>query len=101
MPGPVVDTLALAVTAAGLLAAAGVLAASRRPLFALKVLLDFLLAAGLLRLTGQPGWTAIATAAAVVAIRRLLGVGLRAGAGSAAVLRRRAGTGLVQRPRRP
>ena len=79
MPGPAVLGVALAVTAAGLLAAAAVLAATRQPLFALKVLLDFLLAAGLLRLTGQPGWAALATAAALVAVRRLVGVGLRAG----------------------
>ena len=79
MPGPVVDGLALAVTTAGLLAATVVLLATRRPAFALEVLLDFLLAAGLLRLTGQPGWGALASAAAVVAVRRLVGVGLRAG----------------------
>ena len=71
--------MALGVTAAALLAAAVVLAATRRPLFALTVLLDLLLAAGLLRLTGDPGWTAIATAAAVVVLRRLVGFGLRAG----------------------
>ena len=56
------------------------LSATRRPRLALKVLLDFLLAAGLLRLTGQPGWAALVTAAAVVAVRRLVGIGLRAGA---------------------
>jgi Protein of unknown function (DUF1622) len=78
MPGPVADGLALAVSAAGLLAAGVVLAAGRRPLPAVAVLLDFLLAAGLLRLTGSPGWPEIATAAAVVALRRLLGAGLRA-----------------------
>jgi hypothetical protein len=44
-----------------------------------QVLLDFLLAAGLLRLTGSPGWAALGAAAAVVALRRLLGLGLRAG----------------------
>lgn len=79
MPGPVVDGAALAVTTAGLVAAAVVLLATGRPLVALQVLLDFLLAAGLLRLTGQPGWGALASAAAVVAVRRLVGVGLRAG----------------------
>ena len=80
MTGPVVDAAALALTTAGLVAAAVVLLATRRPVFALTVLLDFLLAAGLLRLTGQPGWGALASAAAVVAVRRLVGVGLRTGA---------------------
>ena len=80
MPAAVVDGAALGVTVVGLLAAAVVLAAERRPLTALQVLLDFLLAAGLLRLTGRPGWPALATAAAVVAVRRLVGSGLRAGA---------------------
>ena len=84
---PVLDTAALALTAAGLVAAAVVLASTRRPLAALAVLLEFLLAAGLLRLTGEPTWERILTAAALVALRRLVGRGLRYGAvayGSAA-----------------
>ena len=100
MPGPVVDGLALAVTAAGLLAAGATLRSTRRPQFALKVLLDFLLAAGLLRLTGQPGWPALVIAAAIVAVRRLIGVGLRAGRGPADLLRRPAGSALVPTRRR-
>ena len=80
MPGPVADGLALAVVAAGLLAAGVVLVAGQRPLPALAVLLDFLVAAGLLRLTGSPGWPELLTAAAVVLLRRLLGSGLRASA---------------------
>ena len=75
----VVGTAALAVTAAGVVAAAVTLAATRRPLLAITVLLDFLLAAGLLRLTGHPGWPVLAGAAAVVVLRRLVGYGLRAG----------------------
>ncbi len=73
---------ALLVTAAALLAGALTLVATRRPGTALQVLLDLLLSAGLLRLSGDPGWPAIATAAAIVALRRLIGVGLRAGAGA-------------------
>ncbi len=84
--GTAAAVAALAVTALGLVAAAVVLAATRHPLSALTVLLDFLLAAGLLRLTGQPGWPALATAAAVVAVRRLVGIGLRAGRRPAAAL---------------
>jgi hypothetical protein len=75
----VVDAVALGVTAAGLVAAAATLAATGRVRLAVEVLLDFLLAAGLLRLSGQPGWAALATAAAVVAVRQLAGLGLRAG----------------------
>ncbi len=78
-PESATDVAALVVTAAGLVAALLVLAATRRPSVALAVLLDFLLAAGLLRLTGDPGWPSIATAAAVVALRRLLVAGLRVG----------------------
>lgn len=101
MPGPVVDVLALAVTTAGLVAAALVLAVTRRPLFALVVLMDFLLAAGLLRLTGPTGWPATVTAAAVVALWCLLSAAVRAGPRSADLLRGPAGTGLVPRRRRP
>ena len=50
---------------------------TRRPLPALAVLLDLLLAAGLLRLLGDPGWQTILTVAAIVALRRLLSAGLR------------------------
>jgi hypothetical protein len=73
---------ALATTAAGLVAAALTLAVTRRPGAALGVLLDLLLAAGLLRLAGDPGWGTITTAAVVVLLRHLAGAGLRVGARS-------------------
>ena len=72
-------TLALAVTAAALLAGLVALATTRRPAAALPVFLDLLVAAGLLRLVGQPSWQALATAAAVILLRRLIGFGLRTG----------------------
>lgn len=75
----VVAAMALIVAAAALIAAALAFAVSRRPGLALSVFLDLLLAAGLLRLVGEPSWQAIATAAAIVALRRLLGTGLRIG----------------------
>ena len=75
----VTGPLATAVAAAALAAGALTLAATGRPATALAVLLDLLLAAGLLRLVGDPGWQAIATAAAIVVTRRLIGAGLRAG----------------------
>lgn len=37
---------------------------------------DLLVAAGLLRLVGEPGWQTLATAAAIVLLRRLIGSGL-------------------------
>ncbi|WP_431924275.1 hypothetical protein [Micromonospora wenchangensis] len=43
---------------------------------ALRVLLDLLVAAGLLRLAGGPGWPALASAVAVVVLRRMLWSGL-------------------------
>jgi uncharacterized membrane protein len=60
----------------GLLSAAAVLARTRAGLTAVRVLLEFLLAAGLLRLADDPGWRELAAAATVVAIRKLLAVGL-------------------------
>ena len=71
--------VATALTAAGLVAGFLALAVTRRPGLALTVFLDFLLAAGLLRLADDPTWRQLATAAVVVALRRLLGVGLRSG----------------------
>ncbi len=71
-----------------------------RTAVALGVLLDLLLAAGLLRLAAEPTWASLATAAAVVLLRRLIGAGLRAGgrAFSAAVVARPARD---RRPPRP
>ena len=74
--------VALAVTGAALAAGLLALAVTGRPLVALHILLDLLLAAGLLRLSGDPDWAAIGTAAAIVALRRLIGAGLRAGGGA-------------------
>jgi hypothetical protein len=73
----------LSTTTAVLLAAAAVtlgalaLASTRDLSAALGVLLDLLLAAGLLRLAALDTWTAIASAAALVAIRKLVVLALR------------------------
>ncbi|WP_226909377.1 DUF1622 domain-containing protein [Georgenia ruanii] len=73
------STLALAAVAAGLVVAAGaVLVVGVRA--AIGVLLDFLLAAGLLRLAAEPGWSSLLTTALVVAVRHLITAGLAAGA---------------------
>ena len=71
------QTGALLCTVLGLLSGGLVLTVSRHVLLALKVLLDFLLAAGLLLLSDDPGWRQVATAALVVAVRQLLGSRLR------------------------
>jgi hypothetical protein len=78
------ESLALACTAAGLVAGLVVLARTGRGLPALQVALDFWIAAGLLRLAGPPSWPALAGAAAVVALRQLLGWRLRASAATGA-----------------
>nr|MDT0657748.1 hypothetical protein [Micromonospora sp. DSM 115978] len=65
----VITGLALLVAAVTL-----VVAASWRT--AVRVLLELLTAAGLLRLSGGPGWSAIAAAAAIIALRRLLAASL-------------------------
>lgn len=59
-------------------AALAVGAATRQLGAAAPVLLDLLLASGLLRLAAGGSWRALATAAAIVAVRRLAGSGVRA-----------------------
>jgi len=67
------------VVLAALILAALVLAVTRDPFTALPVLLDMLLAASLLRLSATASWHAIATAAVLVAVRKLAMSGMRAG----------------------
>lgn len=59
-------------TVSALVAAGAVLARTRSPAQALPVLLELLLAAGLLRLTADASWRALATAAIVVALRTVV-----------------------------
>lgn len=74
-----VTILALAVTAAGILCAVGV--AARAGLrMAVRVLLDFLLAAGLLRLTSGLKWDHIVATASIVVVRHIVSAGLALGA---------------------
>lgn len=72
----VLDAAALLVTAAGLGAAAVVLASTRQPRAALPVLLDLLTGAGLLGLAADPGWRRLLSAAAIIALRHLILLGL-------------------------
>ena len=77
--GEAARSIAVLVTAAALVSSLVVLLATRRPAVALPVFLDLLVAAGLLRLVGDPGWPALATAVAIIVLRRLIGLGLRTG----------------------
>jgi uncharacterized membrane protein len=93
-----VSTLAaMGVGLAALVAAALTLAVTRRPALALSVLLDLLLAAGLLRLAGDPGWGPIVIAAAIVVLRRVIGFGLRTGGRAWAAPTPQNGTGQENR----
>ncbi len=77
------SSAALLCTVLGLASAAAVLARTRELRQALPVLLEFLLAAGLLRLTQDATWRRLATAAVVVAVRKLVvGYGLSPAAGN-------------------
>ena len=75
LPGAAAQLL----SGAALLAGGLTLASTRRPALALSVFLDLLTAAGLLRLVGDPSWQGIATAAVIVGLRHLIGLGLRLG----------------------
>ena len=57
---------------AGIVVGAAALAVFRQPLPALRVTLELFIAAGLLRLSVDNSWSAIAGAAVVIAIRRVL-----------------------------
>ncbi|WP_338895371.1 hypothetical protein WBG99_06360 [Streptomyces sp. TG1A-60] len=66
------QTAAVLTTAAGLIGAGAAYMSTRQVRVSLGVLLDFLTAAGLIRLADEPSWGSIAAATAVIAIRRLL-----------------------------
>ena len=75
----VTSVAALLCSAAAIVASLVALVATRQPQLALSTFLDFLLAAGLLRLAGYLTWQSLATVAAVVVIRRLVSSSLRRG----------------------
>ncbi len=70
---------ALVVVVVGIALSAAVLASTRDLQAALPVLLDFMLAAGLLRLSATATWQAIASAAGIVVIRKIVVAGIGAG----------------------
>jgi hypothetical protein len=71
MPERLVQTGVTLIVAAGLVCALAVLRTRGGPRTAMAVLLDFLLAAGLLRLSMAQTWTAIAVAALTAVIRKV------------------------------
>lgn len=68
---------ALLCTTAAVVSGLAVGVATRQLRVALPVLLELLLAAGLLRLSAGGTWTGIATAAVIVAVRKVAGTGIR------------------------
>ena len=72
-----VQQAALVLTAVGLLLGGATSVATRQPLAGLPLLLEFLLAAGLLRLAVLNTWAAIATVAAIVVVRKVSTLGIR------------------------
>ena len=67
-----VQSAALLCTLLGVVCATAVLVRTRSVGQALPVLLEFLMAAGLLRLSHDTSWRAIGTAAVVVGLRKLV-----------------------------
>ncbi len=76
----VLQLVAVLVAAAALVSGLAVLAGTRHPVTALGVMLDLLLAAGLLRLAAVDDWRGILAAAAIVAVRKVVTTAYRRGA---------------------
>lgn len=77
---PVLQTAAVLCSAFGVVAAVVVLTRSRSGQLAVAVLLEFLLAAGLLRLADDPSPSTVGATALLVAIRQVVTFGLRSSA---------------------
>jgi hypothetical protein len=78
----VIALAATVITLAALLVAVLALVVTRSWRVALQALLDLLTAAGLIRLSGTPGWTVLANAAVVIVLRRVVSVVLVGAAAS-------------------
>lgn len=70
------EALVTAVTALALVTGVVIVLSTGALRSAVRVLLDLLTAAGLLRLAGDPGWNGLAGAVAIIALRQLLGAAL-------------------------
>lgn len=78
----VLQVAALICTVLGLLSATSILLLSHDVRLSLGVLLDFLLAAGLLRLSADTTARTLATAAVIIAIRKVATFGIARAAGA-------------------
>ncbi|MDP9845442.1 hypothetical protein [Streptosporangium lutulentum] len=97
-----VQTGVTLIVAAGLVCALAALLAGGGPRTAMAVLLDFLLAAGLLRLSEAQTWTAVAVAALTVVIRKVAVAGFSLPVGWDGWMRRSGdprGSGETETPR--
>lgn len=74
----IVAALVPLLVAAGILLMAAAVLVTRRITVGLPILLDLLLAAGLVRLSATSSWSAIASAALIVVIRKLAMFGIDA-----------------------
>lgn len=72
----VVSEAALLVAGLAVVVGLLVLLSTRELRAAVRVLLDLLLAAGLLNLAGATSWTSVGTAAVIIAIRKIVSYGL-------------------------
>lgn len=72
----VIEAAALLMTAVGVLSFLAAYAATRRMRYALPLLLDFLMAAGLLRLAGDQSWSSILLTVAIIAVRKVAAFGV-------------------------
>ena len=70
------DAVALGVIVLGLVSSAVVAAAGSVPRLGLRVLLDFLLAAGLIRLAGPQSWSSLGAVVALIVVRQIASRGL-------------------------
>ncbi|MEU4555596.1 hypothetical protein EV382_1702 [Micromonospora violae] len=68
--------LVTAVTALALVAGVVTTLTTRALRSGVRILLDVLTAAGVLRLAGEPGWSGLAGAAAIIVLRQVLGMAL-------------------------
>jgi hypothetical protein len=71
-----IEAAALLVTAAGVVSFLTAYATTRTIRGALRLLLDFLMAAGLIRLAGDLSWGGISLTVAIIAVRKVAAFGV-------------------------
>lgn len=71
-----IEAAALLVTAVGVVTFLAAYATTRSIRSALPMLLDFFMAAGLIRLAGDPSWSSILLTVAIIAVRKVAAFGV-------------------------